>query len=207
MFILPDLRQIQFQSVRNFFTVTLPEELKSIGSFQLFVKKRFEFKLLGVSYKLERPRFSERESVHKLLTYGSNLYVPAYFLDRGNKRIRKETLWLGTIPLIDSSGTFIINGVSRCIVNQIIRIPGIYYTLNAEGNYVATIICNSGRRIRLELDTKGNIFVRITRRCKISILLLLCCMGLNINDIPSTLTKNTAQINEFISSLDEAVFQ
>ena len=204
MFILPDLRQIQFQSVRHFFEIALPTEFKSIGNLQIISKKRFEFKIFGIAYKLERPRFNDRECVHRLITYGSNVYVPAYFFDKVTKKIRKETLWLGSIPLIDSTGTFVINGISRCVVNQILRTPGIYYTLNVEGIYIATIICNSGRRLRLELDMKGNIYVRITRRCKISIVLLLYCMGLNINDIPLNLTIGTKQINEFLSNIDEA---
>lgn len=204
MFVLPDLRQIQFKSVRYFFQSVLPVELQSNGSFHIVGKKRFEFTLFGKSYRIERPRLSHREAIEKLSMYAINLYIPARFVDITTSNMQRETLWLGSIPLIDSSGTFVINGISRCVVNQILRTPGIYYTLNAEGTYIATIICNSGRRLRLELDTVGNLSVRITRKCKISIVLLLFCMGLDIIDIPSTLTIRTSKIEDLLVDIDHA---
>jgi len=204
MFVLPDLRQIQFESVCNFFQKSLPYELESVGSVRIITKKRFEFKLFGKLYKLEKPQLTSIECIHNLSTYACNLYVPAHFMDTSNGTKCTETLWLGSIPLMDTNGTFVINGISRCIVNQILRTPGIYYTLNSDGIYIATIICNSGRRMRLELDLEGNVFVRITRKCKVSIVLLLFCMGLDIINIPSQLIVRTEKLDELVCNIDDA---
>lgn len=185
-FVVPDLRQIQFNSVRNFFEVTLPNELERLETFQVTIQQRFILRLLGSKYCLEQPRLDEREAVHKSATYSSNLYIPLHLFDTFlAKDIVKDTLFLGGIPLISSSGTFVINGVSRCVVSQMLRTPGIYYKLNVNGTHIATIICNSGRRLRIELDKEGSFSVRVTKRYKMPIVLWLVCMGLKVANVPS----------------------
>lgn len=187
-FVLPDLRQVQMRSIRRFFQMTLLAQFKWFGSLR-FVSfdGHFQFQLMGGAYRLESPRLNERDAVHASTTYASNLYVPAQLVGSTRVETEEQILCLGSVPLVSASGTFVINGVPRCVVNQRLTAPGIYYTLNARGTYLATIVAESGRRLRLELDTEQVLSVRVTREDKISVGLLLVCLGLDKEHVPMEL--------------------
>jgi DNA-directed RNA polymerase subunit beta len=113
-----------------------------------------------------------------------------------------QTVCLGSIPLMTPRGTFVINGVSWTIVNQILRNPGIYYTINRDGMYIATILClDSDKRLRLEMDKKGRLSVRINNRYRVTLVLLLVALGLDINDIPDWLQSRTKRLEELLDAL------
>ena len=151
-------------------------------------ERRFRLRFVGEAYRLERPQMSEREAVQASVTLASDLYVPACLKDAITGETERQIVRLGSIPLMSSSGTLVINGVSRCVVNQRLTTPGVYYTLNARGTHVATIVSNSGRRVRLELDREGVLSARVTRQDKISVEMLLVCLGgVRIEDISSAL--------------------
>lgn len=101
--------------------------------------------------------------------------------------VKEEDVRPGSIPRMNSEGTFIINGVARVLVNQILRSPGIYY--NRESNqkgistYTSTAIPDRGGRFKPEMDGKDKIWVRISKKKKISISILLIAMGLSEKDI------------------------
>jgi DNA-directed RNA polymerase subunit beta len=101
--------------------------------------------------------------------------------------IQKQTIFIGSIPLIDYQSTFRINSVTRVIINQILRSPGIYYNSELDHNgvsiYTGTIISDWGGRLKLEIDSKTRIWARISKKRKVSILVLLLAMGLTIKQI------------------------
>nr|YP_010701065.1 RNA polymerase beta subunit [Lomagramma matthewii]WCI21305.1 RNA polymerase beta subunit [Lomagramma matthewii] len=88
---------------------------------------------------------------------------------------------------MNSKGTFIINGIARVLVSQILRSPGIYYNRESDQKgiftYTSTVISDWGGRFKLEIDRKERIWVRISKKKKISILILLIAMGLGEKDI------------------------
>nr|UPO65451.1 RNA polymerase beta subunit [Cosmarium humile] len=201
MVILPDFLQIQTESFRRFLQNCIFEEL---SKFPIIYDSNqgIEFKLIPEKYLLTEPLFTEREAVYKFTTYSTDLYVPIQLtlLKEGKSKI--QTVCLGSLPLMTPRGTFVINGVSWTIVNQILRNPSIYYILNRNGLYTATILClDVDKRLRLEIDKKGRLSVRINNRHKISLLFLLIALGLDINDIPDWLQSRTKKLEDLLSGL------
>ncbi|CAN0934120.1 DNA-directed RNA polymerase subunit beta [Linum grandiflorum] len=88
---------------------------------------------------------------------------------------------------MNSLGTFLVNGIYRIVVNQVLQSPGIYYQSELDHNgisvYTGTIISDWGGRVELEIDRKARIWARVSRKQKISILVLLAAMGLNLREI------------------------
>lgn len=201
MFVLPDFLQIQIESFRRFLENCLFEELNKFPIIKDSAKD-IEFKLLADKYLLSEPSSTEREAVYKSTTYASDLYVPVQLTHLKDGYTRIQTVCLGSIPLMTPRGTFVINGVSWTIVNQILRNPGIYYTLNRDGMYTATILClDADKRLRLEMDKKGRISVRVNNRHRVTLVLLLVALGLEIQDIPDWLQSRTKRLEELLDAL------
>ncbi|KAF5781926.1 DNA-directed RNA polymerase subunit beta [Helianthus annuus] len=102
-----------------------------------------------------------------------------------------------------SLGAFIVNGIYRIVINQILQSPGIYYQSELKDNgisvYTGTIISDWGGRLELEIDRKARIWVRVSRQQKLSILVLLSAMGLNIREI----LENVCYPELFLSFLND----
>nr|QZJ47979.1 RNA polymerase beta subunit [Tetraphis pellucida] len=186
IFVLPEFGKIQFEGFHRFLYNGLIEELNYFPKIE-DTDQEFEFQLFSKNYKLAEPSIGERDAVYQSNTYSSDLYVPAQLVEKKKKKIQKQTVFLGSIPLMNSQGTFVVNGVARVIINQILRSPGIYYNSELDHNgisiYTSTIISDWGGRLRLEIDGKTRIWARISKKRKVSILVLLLAMGLSIKQI------------------------
>nr|AHB38646.1 RNA polymerase beta subunit [Trithuria filamentosa] len=185
MFTIPGFSQIQFQGFSRFIDEGLMEELSQFPNIE-DPDQEIEFKLFGESYELVEPFLKERDAVYAALTYSSALYVPAGFIGRTGGDTQKQTILIGRIPQMTSLGTFIVNGIHRIVVNQILQRPGIYYSLRLEKKeivYTGTIISDWGGRSKLEIDGKKRIWARVGRKEKISILVLSSAMGSNLREI------------------------
>ncbi|KAL2224248.1 UNVERIFIED_CONTAM: DNA-directed RNA polymerase subunit beta [Sesamum indicum] len=101
--------------------------------------------------------------------------------------MQEQTILIGNIPLMNSLGTSIVNGIYRIVINQILQSPGIYYRSELDHNgisvYTGTIISDWGGRSELEIDRKARIWARVSRKQKISILVLSSAMGSNLREI------------------------
>ncbi|KAJ0673843.1 putative DNA-directed RNA polymerase [Helianthus annuus] len=117
--------------------------------------------------------------------------------------IQEQTILIGKIPIMTSLGAFIVNGIYRIVINQILQSPGIYYQSELNDNgisvYTGTIISDWGGRLELEIDRKARIWVRVSRQQKLSILVLLSAMGLNIREI----LENVCYPELFLSFLND----
>nr|QGX06307.1 RNA polymerase b-subunit [Torreya nucifera] len=189
IFTIPEFGKIQLEGFCRFIDQGLIEELDKFSKIES-PNKKIEFRLFGNEYKLAEPFIKERDAVYLSLTYHCKLYVPARLIHRarGKIKIQNQIVFLGNIPLMNSKGTFVVNGNYRVVVNQILRSPGIYYTWERKpsGNilYVGTIISDWGGRSKLEIDIrKQRIWLRISRKKKIPVILLLLAMGLNFKEI------------------------
>nr|YP_009915508.1 RNA polymerase beta subunit [Cyperus rotundus]YP_010290681.1 RNA polymerase beta subunit [Cyperus glomeratus]YP_010292604.1 RNA polymerase beta subunit [Cyperus michelianus]QNA49736.1 RNA polymerase beta subunit [Cyperus rotundus]QOE56850.1 RNA polymerase beta subunit [Cyperus rotundus]ULQ64710.1 RNA polymerase beta subunit [Cyperus glomeratus]ULQ64796.1 RNA polymerase beta subunit [Cyperus michelianus] len=185
---IPGFNQIQFEGFCRFITKGLREEFDKFPEKKMKdIDQNMEFLFFVEKYQLVEPLIKERDAFYESLTYSARLYVPAGLIRKTSIKMQKQTVFIGNIPLMTSQGTFIINGIYRTVINQILQNPGIYYRsrLDREGIsvYTATIISDCGGRIKLEMDTKARIWVRVSRKQKISILVLLLAMGLNLKEI------------------------
>ncbi|OQU86911.1 hypothetical protein SORBI_3003G172850 [Sorghum bicolor] len=124
-------------------------------------------------------------AVYESLTYSSELYVSARLIFGFD--VQKQTISIGNIPIMNSLGTFIINGIYRIVINQILLSPGIYYRSELDHKgisiYTGTIISDWGGRSELAIDKKERIWARVSRKQKISILVLSSAMGSNLREI------------------------
>nr|YP_010291906.1 RNA polymerase beta subunit [Xyris capensis]ULQ68503.1 RNA polymerase beta subunit [Xyris capensis] len=189
---IPGFSQIQFEGFCRFINQGLTEEFHKFQKVEVEVKvqdryQKREFYLFAEKSKLLKPRIKERDAVYESLTYSSRLYIPAVLICEGGRHIQKQTVFIGNIPLMNSLGTFIVKGIYRIVVNQILQSPGIYYRseLDSKGIsvYISTIISDWGGRTELKIDGKAMIWARVSRNKKVSIFVLLSAMGLNLREI------------------------
>nr|QJF46575.1 RNA polymerase beta subunit [Zantedeschia elliottiana] len=186
MFTIPGFIQIQFEGFCRFINQGLMEEFNKFPKIE-DTDQEIEFKLFVETYQLVEPLIKERDAVYESLTYSSELYVLAGLILKTDRDMKKQTVFIGNIPLMNSWGAFIVNGIYRIVINQILQSPGIYYRSELDHKgfsvYISTIISDWGGRSELEIDGKGSLWARVSRKQKISILVLLSAMGLNFKEI------------------------
>nr|YP_010882317.1 RNA polymerase beta subunit [Lonicera tatarinowii]QFQ34100.1 RNA polymerase beta subunit [Lonicera hispida]WID87316.1 RNA polymerase beta subunit [Lonicera tatarinowii] len=186
MYTIPGFNQIQFEGFCRFIDQGLMEELSKFPKIE-DTDQKAEFQLFLETYQFVEPLIKERDAVYKLLTYSSELYVSAGLIWKTRRDMQEQTILIGNIPLMNSLGTFIVKGIYRIVINQILQSPGIYYRSELDHNgieaYTGTIISDWGGRSGLEIDRKARIWARVSRKQKISILVLSSAMGSNLREI------------------------
>jgi DNA-directed RNA polymerase subunit beta len=205
MFVLPDFVEIQVGSFCRFLESAILEELQKFPIIKLTTSSGeiFEFQILAEHYCLIEPLLNEREAVYQSTTYASDLYVPIKLTNLKNGKSRSQIVCLGSLPFMTSRGTFVINGVSWTIVNQILVNAGVYFGVKRNGIYTATILCSdSNKRIWIEIDKKGYISVRMNKRRKFQLVLLLLALGLEADEIPANIIQRTKKLDELITEKD-----
>nr|AVM83350.1 RNA polymerase beta subunit [Adenocalymma coriaceum] len=183
---IPGFNQIQFEGFCRFIDQGLTEELYKFPKIE-DRDHEIEFQLFVERYQLLEPLIKERNAVYESLTYSSAFFVPAGLICKTSRDMQEQTIFIGNIPLMNSLGTSIVNGIYRIVINQILQSPGIYYRSELDHNgisvYTGTIISDWGGRSELEIDRKARIWARVSRKQKISILVLSSAMGSNLREI------------------------
>nr|AVM83180.1 RNA polymerase beta subunit [Adenocalymma cinereum] len=183
---IPGFNQIQFEGFCRFIDQGLTEELYKFPKIE-DRDHEIEFQLFVERYQLLEPLIKERNAVYESLTYSSAFFVPAGLIWKTSRDMQEQTIFIGNIPLMNSLGTSIVNGIYRIVINQILQGPGIYYRSELDHNgisvYTGTIISDWGGRSELEIDRKARIWARVSRKQKISILVLSSAMGSNLREI------------------------
>lgn len=178
----------------NFYSTK--EELQNIRTIK-DVNKNFELKIYTKLTKFQKPKYSALEAKENSQTYSSSVYIPTQLIYKKIYKSKICNTYFGELPLMTERGTFIINGSSRVIVNQIVRSPGIYYNqeLNLENKktLIGTIISHRGAWLRLEIDKDKYIWGKLDKNKKIPIFILLQALG-----IPKTKILKSIRYPEFI---------
>jgi len=196
---VPYLLAIQLDSFLNFLQADAnPDGRKEIGLEGAFksvfpiVSFNGNASLEYISYRLGKPAFDERECRTRGVTFSAPLRVKLrlviYDKDSGAKKkvkdIREQEVFMGEIPLMTETGTFIINGTERVIVSQLHRSPGVFFDhdkgkTHSSGKLLfnARVIPYRGSWLDFEFDPKDNVFVRIDRRRKLPATILLRALG------------------------------
>ena len=218
-FTLPNFVQLQTESFEKFLKYFVLRELKR---FPVIVNTegRLGFIIMPQGYKLSEPFLTEQEAIYQSQNYEMKLYVPGVVTNSKTHKMKVEMVCLGSIPLMTSNGTFIINGISWVILNQIVRKPGVYYTNKNKYIQHATIIFSPrlevdrdgkgvfvNKSLRIEIDRKGRLWARLTGKRKITLVLLLCSMGMDFDEMPVELLheKRTYKLEELRYSLTEQI--
>ena len=180
---LIDLQLVSFQWLQEDGIKQLLEELSPIKD---FTGNRLE--LSFVDYEFREPRLSEQECTQRDQTYSITLYVKARLLVKGTGEIKEPfDLFFGDMPMMTAQGTYITSGTERVIVSQLLRSPGVYFTV-AEDAVSGRRMCNAnlipsrGAWLDFETSTRDVISVKIDGKRKIPITTLLRAIGFASDD-------------------------
>jgi len=180
---LPDLVEVQKTSYNWFLKQGLRELFDEISPIKDFGGRNLE--LYFKDYYLDEPKFDENTSKEKNITYESPLRVKAVLMNKKIKTKKEQEIYLGDFPIMTQRGTFIINGIERAVVSQIIRSAGIFFTSNymrGKKYYGAKIIPNRGAWLEIETDTNNILWVKIDRKRKVALTALLRAFGFSSDE-------------------------
>ncbi len=177
---IPNLIQIQLDSFHWLKTQGIKDLLDEIYPIEDFAGERFELRF--PDHEFLKPNFTEEECRIKETTYSAPLSVTTQLLVKATGEVKEQRLFMGDIPLMTSTGTFVINGAERVVVSQLVRSPGAYFTTDAEpisGRALAHAKLIPYRGAWMEFDTtpKDVISVKVDRKRKIPVTTLLRALG------------------------------
>ena len=184
-FEMPNLVEIQTASYNWFITEGIGDVFEDI--FPIESPNR-EVIIEYESYRIDEPKYTVLQCKERGLTYSGALRVRlGVRLQRSSSDVKVKEIFMGDLPLMTKTGTFIINGAERVIVSQIVRSPGAYmnWERHASGKiiYNADLNPNRGTWLKFETDTKNILNVRIDRQRKLNATLLLKALGLTDIDM------------------------
>lgn len=176
-FPLPNLIEVQLNSYKWFLEEGIRELLDEISPIADFSGKKLELHFL--KHSIGEPKYDEHTAKLKNLTYEAPLKVHVQLINKETGEIKEQDIFLGGVPLMTNRGTFIINGIERVVVSQIVRSPGVFFSKSpaSEDFFAAKIIPKRGAWLEIETDKKGIISVKIDRKRKIPITCLLRIFG------------------------------
>jgi DNA-directed RNA polymerase subunit beta len=181
VFRLPPLIEIQLNSYQWFLSDGLRELLEEVSPITDFSGKKMELHFLN--HTLDKPKHDAITAKRKNLSYEAALKAHVQLINKDTGEIKEQDVFLGSVPLMTERGTFIINGIERVVVNQIVRSPGVFYSRNTISPqfFNAKIIPKRGAWLEMETDKKGVITVKIDRKRKIPVTQLLRIFGYQKN--------------------------
>jgi DNA-directed RNA polymerase subunit beta len=181
----PNLAQIQIDSYRQFLEDGIRESLLELNPIKDFTGKIFEFEFL--SNRIGLPKFSPKQAIEKGVTFEAPLWATVKLTNLQTKQSQQQEIFLGDIPIMTSIGTFIINGVERIVVNQLVRSPGAYYTKEIDPHsgrimHSAEVRPMRGSWLEFLVSRNDHISVRIDRHRKVTATTLIRALGFSSND-------------------------
>jgi DNA-directed RNA polymerase subunit beta len=187
---LPNLIEIQLKSYEWFLNKGLKELLDEINPITDFSGKKLELHFL--EHSIGEPKYDPVTARHKNLTFEAPLKVHVQLINKETGEIKEQDVFLGSIPLMTDKGSFIVNGIERVVVSQIVRSPGVFFAKNsaAPGLHTAKIIPKRGAWLEIETDKKGVVAVKIDRKRKIPVTCLLRIFGYETDAQIQELFKN-----------------
>ena len=181
---MPNLIEVQKDSYQWFLTDGLKEvfdDISPIADYSGHLSLEFvDFRLCEDEVKYTIEECKERDA-----TYAAPLKVRVRLYNRENDEINEHEIFMGDLPLMTKTGTFVINGAERVIVSQLVRSPGIYYGIAhdklGKELYSSTVIPNRGAWLEYETDSNDVFYVRVDRTRKVPITVLIRALGIGTN--------------------------
>jgi DNA-directed RNA polymerase subunit beta len=208
VFDVPNLIEIQIKSYEKFLQREIPPEKMQDVGLQAALKSVFPIEdynrtasIEFVEYTVGEPKFDVRACMHKGVTHASPLKIKVKLTlwepgEDGNRKLKEskeQEVYIGEMPIMTSTGTFIINGTERVVVSQLHRSPGVFFShdkgkTHASGRllYSARVIPARGSWLDFEFDTKDILYVRIDRRKKLPATIVLKALGYSNEDLLKT---------------------
>ena len=181
---MPNLIEVQKNSYNWFLTDGLREAFDDISPIEDYGGK---LSLEFVDFQLceDDVKYSIEECKQRDATYAAPLKVKVRLYNREKDEISEHEIFMGDLPLMTATGTFVINGAERVIVSQLVRSPGIYYAIThdklGKKLYSCTVIPNRGAWLEYETDSNDVFYVRVDRTRKVPITVLIRALGIGSN--------------------------
>ena len=204
---MPNLIEVQKDSYQWFLKEGLKEafdDISPIEDYSGHLSLEFvDFELCEDDVKYSIEKCKERDA-----TYAAPLKVKVRLYNKEKEEISEHEIFMGDLPLMTETGTFVINGAERVIVSQLVRSPGIYYSIDhdkiGKKLYSCQVIPNRGAWLEYETDSNDVFYVRVDRTRKVPITVLLRALGIGTNDeirelfgdepkIEASFTKDTSE--------------
>ena len=221
---IPNLIEVQKNSYKQLTEFNAEVEAHLVKGFDRVFKGIFPIEDINdkatleyVSYRFDKPKFDVEECISRGLTYSAalkctlRLVVYEINVEDNTKEIlsaKEQEVYMGEIPMMTDSGTFIINGVQRVVVNQMHRSPGVFFDhdkgkSHASGKFLfnCRVIPNRGSWLDFEYDVKDFLYFRIDRKKKILVSTLLQALGYTKNDIVKTVKSGKLNLIQKIINL------
>jgi DNA-directed RNA polymerase subunit beta len=198
-----DLIGLQIESYEDFLQNGIQESLSQINGgrgIEDYTGKNWLLKFGAHHYN--EPKYSVAEAKRKNLTYETSLYVETTLINKKTGERRTQDVFLGDIPKMTPVGTFVINGIERGIVTQLVRSPGVFfsgeeYRNTGEVYYLAELRPLRGSWIEIAVSRRHVITVKIDRRRKVPATVLLRALGIESNEQILELYKDISKQDEF----------
>ncbi len=182
---MPNLIEVQKNSYQWFLHEGLKEvfdDISPISDYSGHLSLEFvDFELCEEDVKYSIEKCKERDA-----TYAAPLKVKVRLINKEKDEITEHEIFMGDLPLMTQTGTFVINGAERVIVSQLVRSPGIYYGIGhdkiGKRLFSATVIPNRGAWLEYETDSNDVFYVRVDRTRKVPITVLIRALGVSSND-------------------------
>ena len=203
---MPNLIEVQKNSYQWFLTDGLKEVFEDISPITDYSG---QLSLEFVDFQLcrEDRKYSIEECKERDATYAAPLKVKVRLHNKETDDFKQHDIFMGDLPLMTETGTFVINGAERVIVSQLVRSPGIYYAISHDKTgkklFSCTVIPNRGAWLEYETDSNDVFYVRVDRTRKVPVTVLIRALGIGTNaeikelfgeepKILKTLEKDTA---------------
>ncbi|MCH8207262.1 MAG: DNA-directed RNA polymerase subunit beta, partial [Chloroflexi bacterium] len=186
---VPNLIRVQLDSFDRFKTEFLQELFEEISPIEDFPGGRFELSF-GDHY-FEEPKYTEEECREKEVTYSAPLQVTVKLKIKAagpaQGEVKEQTLFIGDVPMMTATGTFIINGAERVVVSQLVRSPGVYFTTSSDATTgrvlsSAKLIPYRGAWMEFETSNRDVLSVKVDRKRKTPVSTLLRAMGYSTDE-------------------------
>ena len=182
---MPNLIEVQKDSYQWFLDEGLKEvfdDISPIEDYSGHLSLEFvDFELCEDDVKYSIEKCKERDA-----TFAAPLKVKVRLYNKEKEEITEHEIFMGDLPLMTETGTFVINGAERVIVSQLVRSPGIYYGIGhdkiGKTLYSCTVIPNRGAWLEYETDSNDVFYVRVDRTRKVPITVLIRALGVGTND-------------------------
>ena len=194
---MPNLIEVQKDSYGWFLKEGLKEvfdDISPIADYSGHLSLEFvDFELCEDDVKYSIEKCKERDA-----TYAAPLKVKVRLYNKEKEEISEHEIFMGDLPLMTETGTFVINGAERVIVSQLVRSPGIYYAIShdkiGKRLFSSTVIPNRGAWLEYETDSNDIFYVRVDRTRKVPITVLIRALGVGTNDEIRELFGNEPKI-------------
>ncbi len=203
---MPNLIEVQKDSYNWFLEEGLKEVFEDISPITDYSGK-LSLEFVDFTLCEDDVKYSIEECKERDATYAAPLKVRVRLYNKENDEIKEHEIFMGDLPLMTETGTFVINGAERVIVSQLVRSPGIYYSIAhdkvGKRLFSATVIPNRGAWLEYETDSNDVFYVRVDRTRKVPITVLIRALGRGTNaeilelfgdepKIQASFTKDTA---------------